>query len=275
MVSTAWIIENIKKTNSWANHRAYAEKSLSDFLEFAVPIRIENPTLTQNWTVLNQRQRVDVNDRSKMVAGRGSPYFDKIEKMIQTESHIIGIFGSKYNSGSRLFASKQTFNNLINTNITNNPNFSIYNNKIKAEKQKIIDIENARLTEIENARIQQEEFVKNARLAKIETTRILKENNDLLREQLFAKQLQSQISDQQITFNEQTNSGDFNETPITDVNLSGGCSECSELEHKMPDGSMMKDSDMEKEPLNNNMKMAGIAITGIIGLLLYSRTVKK
>ena len=202
MVSTAWIIENIKKTNSWANHRAYAEKSLSEFLEFAVDTRIENPTLTQNWTILNQRQRVDVNDRSKIVAGRGSPFFDKIEKMIQTESHIIGIFGSKYNSASRLLASKQTFNNLINTNTgESNPNFSIYNNKIKAEKQKIINIENARLAEIKNKRILKEEFEKNARLAKIERTRILKEDNDLLEEQLLAKELQRQVIQNEIKRN--------------------------------------------------------------------------
>ena len=192
MVSTAWVIENIKKTNTWANHRAYAEKSLSDFLEFAVPVRIENPTLTQNWTVLNQRGG----------GGRGTPFFDKIEKMIQTESHIIGIFGSKYNSASRLLASKQTFNNLINTNTgESNPNFSMYNNKIKAEKQKIIDIENARLAEIKNKRILKEEFEKNARLAKIERTRILKEDNDLLEEQLLAKELQRQVIQNEIKRN--------------------------------------------------------------------------
>ena len=36
----------------------------------------------------------------------------------------------------------------------------------------------------------------------------------------------------------------------------------------MPDGSLMKDSDMEK---GNYMKIAGIAAAGIIGLLLYSK----
>ena len=91
-----------------------------------------------------------------------------------------------------------------------------------------------------------------------------------------------QIKDQEITFNEQTNSGDFNETPITDVNVNSGCSECTGTElsskiilkegyHKMPDGSMMKDSDMEK---GNNMKIAGIAaagVIGVIGLLLYTK----
>tara|TARA_R110000744_G_scaffold31902_1_gene74853 strand:+ start:175 stop:789 length:615 start_codon:yes stop_codon:yes gene_type:complete len=104
------------------------------------------------------------------------------------------------------------------------------------------------------------------------------------------KRLQ-EIKNQQITFNEQTNSGDFNETPITDVNLSSGCSECTGTEirydpievssmppsyssqgyHKMPDGSLMKDSDMEKKPLNNNMKFAGIAAIGLIGLMVLKK----
>ena len=106
-----------------------------------------------------------------------------------------------------------------------------------------------------------------------------KEGNERLIEE--EKRLQ-QIKDQEITFNEQINSGDYNETPITDVNISSGCSECSGTElsskiilkegyHKMPDGSLMKDSDMEKKPLNNNMKIAGIAAAGVIGLLLYSK----
>ena len=93
-----------------------------------------------------------------------------------------------------------------------------------------------------------------------------------------AQRLQ-EIKNQQITFNEQTNSGDFNETPITDVNFSSGCSECTGTElsskiilkegyHTMPDGSLMKDSDMEK---GNNMKIVGIAAAGVIGLLLYTK----
>ena len=73
---------------------------------------------------------------------------------------------------------------------------------------------------------------------------------------------------QEITFNEQINSGDFNETPISDVNVNGGCSECTEPEHKMPDGSLMKDSDMEK---GNNMKIVGIAAIGLIGLMVLKK----
>jgi len=97
-----------------------------------------------------------------------------------------------------------------------------------------------------------------------------------------------QIKNQEITFNEQVNSGDFNETPITDVNLSSGCSECTGTEirydpievssmppsyqsqgyHKMPDGSLMKDSDMEK---GNNMKIVAILAAGVIGLMVLKK----
>ena len=66
------------------------------------------------------------------------------------------------------------------------------------------------------------------------------------------------------------------------VNVNSGCSECTGTElssmitlkegyHRMPDGSLMKDSDMEKKPLDNNMKFVGIAAAGVIGLLLYSK----
>jgi|TARA_R110000824_G_scaffold45034_1_gene130612 hypothetical protein len=87
-----------------------------------------------------------------------------------------------------------------------------------------------------------------------------------------------QIKNQEITFNEQVNSGDFNETPITDVNLSSGCSECigekltdpiiKKGYHTMPDGSLMKDTDMEK---GNNMKIVGIAAIGLIGLMVLKK----
>ena len=66
-----------------------------------------------------------------------------------------------------------------------------------------------------------------------------------------------QIKDQEITFNEQTNSGDFNETPITDVNVNSGCSECSGI--------------VEKELSNNNMKFVGIAAIGLIGLMVVRK----
>ena len=139
----------------------------------------------------------------------------------------------------------------------------------KKEAQLIIDIEEKRLSDIRKEEREYSIFISGM---------------------AEGKRLQ-EIKDQEITFNEQTNSGDFNETPITDVNVNSGCSECTGTElrydpikvssmppsyssqgyHKMPDGSLMKDSDMEKKPLNNNMKFVGIAAAGVIGLLLYSK----
>ena len=160
MVSSEWVIENIKKTNHWVNHRVYTEKVLKDYLEFGVDTRIKNPTLTQNWTVLNQYGG----------GGRGTPFFDKIEKMIQVERAVIGVIGSNYGSADRLFASKQTFNNSINTNTINNPNFSIYNAKIKAENQKIMDmelLEEQRLAEILKEKVRQDEIKRNSIIPEI------------------------------------------------------------------------------------------------------------
>mgnify|MGYP003976299847 CR=1 FL=1 len=110
-------------------------------------------------------------------------------------------------------------------------------------------------------------------------------NNEMLKKEKTPEKV-ILVENQSITFNEQVNSGDYNETPITDVNLNGGCSECTGTEissdpilrkgyHIMPDGSLMKDSDMGKEPLKVTAGMAGIAAFGIIGLLLYTRSVKK
>ena len=119
--------------------------------------------------------------------------------------------------------------------------------------------------------------------AQINTKKLTEQAQQLTRqielEEIMQKtQTISQIQIQDVTFNEQVNSGDFNETPITDINVSGGCSECSTTKdqidpilekegyHTMPDGSLMKDTDMEK---GNNMKMAGIAAVAVgLGYLI-------
>jgi hypothetical protein len=82
-------------------------------------------------------------------------------------------------------------------------------------------------------------------------------------EMINEQKRQTQKSIQSVTFGEQTNSGDFNETPITDINLNGGCSECT--------GTKSVDPIPEGEKVNGYLKMAGIATFGIIGLLLYSK----
>jgi len=127
----------------------------------------------------------------------------------------------------------------------------------KKEAQLIIDIEEKRLSDIRKEEREYSIFISGM---------------------AEGKRLQ-EIKDQEITFNEQTNSGDFNETPITDVNVNSGCSECTGTElsskiilkegyHIMPDGSMMKDSDMEKV---NNINMVGIAVIGLIGLFVLKK----
>tara|TARA_R110002126_G_scaffold169155_1_gene317705 strand:- start:357 stop:1247 length:891 start_codon:yes stop_codon:yes gene_type:complete len=161
-------------------------------------------------------------------------------------------------------------------------------------KEKEVEEERLLQIELEKARIQNEidrkEFARlqaireeEERLALIEAPKraSLQASRFVKIEQDNIKRLQ-EMKNQNITFNEQINSGDFNETPITDVNLSSGCSECTGTElssmmilkegyHRMPDGSMMKDIDMEKKPLNNNMKIAGIIAASVIGLLLYTK----
>ena len=144
-----------------------------------------------------------------------------------------------------------------------------YESLIQKREKELLIIEMKRVEEVsrlatiaqqkEDKRIEELRIVNDA----LARTTVNEERNRLSLE-LFA----SNAVSQNITFNEQINSGDFNETPITDINLSGGCSECTEPKHQMPDGSMMKDSDMEK---GNNMKFAGIIAAGVIGLLLYTK----
>ena len=100
-----------------------------------------------------------------------------------------------------------------------------------AEKQRLSDIETTRLADIETARLQE---------------------------------IQNQI----ITFNEQQNSGDFNETPITEINLNNSCSECT--------GTIKSTDPIEEKQLTESyLKIGGIAAVGVGILLLYTRSNKK
>ena len=68
--------------------------------------------------------------------------------------------------------------------------------------------------------------------------------------------------DQEITFNEQQNSGDFNDTPITEINLNNSCSECT--------GTKFIDPIPEKQLTESYLKIGGIAVVGVGILLLYT-----
>jgi len=244
------ILELLKKSNHYTNHRTYTEKAIKDYIEIAQPLRLKYPNVVFKDLINTQFTRN---------GGRGTEPFDSKEKMIQIERTIIGIIGSKVTD--RNIASKTTFVNTINANTTNNPNFSIYNNKIKVEnqriqdeKQKIIDIENNRLIDIENQRIQEEKIELNKRVAKIKETQILKENNDLLREQLFAKQFQEDLESQQNSFIE----------PVIIENL------FKDVIPEIKTDMIIEEKQVSILPIENNNSMYIIAGLGIIaGLIAY------
>jgi hypothetical protein len=99
------------------------------------------------------------------------------------------------------------------------------------------------------------------RLEDIERARLTGENNLRLKE---IKMLQ-EIQNQEITFNEQQNSGDYNETPITEINPMDSCAGCG-VDHAL------NREQQEKEKI---MKIGGIAAVGVGILLLYTRRNKK
>jgi hypothetical protein len=121
--------------------------------------------------------------------------------------------------------------------------------------------ENIKRWQIEEPRIAAEEVIfkkeleektrlENSRLADIESVRL------------------QEIQNQEITFNEQQNSGDFNETPITEINFDNSCSECT--------GTIKSTDPIEEKQLTENyLKIGGIAAVGIGILLLYTRRNKK
>jgi hypothetical protein len=98
--------------------------------------------------------------------------------------------------------------------------------------------------------------------AKLDSQLLTWKNNEMLKKEKTPERL-ILVENQSITFNEQVNSGDFNETPITDVNLSSGCSECT--------GTKSVDPIPEKQLNEGYMKMAGIAALGIIGLMVLKK----
>ena len=147
---------------------------------------------------------------------------------------------------SRRYAANQVKHNIpartatINA-ILNNPDNIERWNKEELEKQ-----ENERLIQVQ---LQNE---------KIEKERLAQE---LIQKQMEDQRLQ-EIENQEITFNEQQNIGDFNETPITEINFDNSCSECT--------GTIP-----EKQLTENYLKIGGIAAVGIGILLLYTRRNKK
>ena len=103
----------------------------------------------------------------------------------------------------------------------------------------------------------------NTETAKLNSQISTWKNNEMLKKEKIPEKV-ILVESQSITFNEQVNSGDFNETPITDVNLSSGCSECNGIVEST-------DPIPEKQLNEGYMKMAGIAALGIIGLMVLKK----
>tara|TARA_R110000803_G_scaffold209018_1_gene278149 strand:- start:430 stop:1008 length:579 start_codon:yes stop_codon:yes gene_type:complete len=147
------IVELLKRSNHYTNHRAYTERVIKEYVEIAQPLRLKYPNLVFKDLINTQFTRN---------GGRGTEPFDSQENMMRIEREVLGIVGSKFSSTTRNQASRATFANSI---IANPKNFTIYNNKIKAEKQQIIDmelleeqLEEQRLAEILKEKVKQDEI---------------------------------------------------------------------------------------------------------------------
>ena len=147
------IVELLKRSNHYTNHREYTEKVIKDYVEIAQPLRLKYPNVTRKMLIDTQHNRF---------GGRGTEPFDSKEKMTQIEGKVLGIIGSKFNTATRNAATRATFANSISVKPEN---FTIYNNKIKAEKQQIIDmelleeqLEEQRLAEILKEKVKQDEI---------------------------------------------------------------------------------------------------------------------
>jgi hypothetical protein len=134
MISESEIIKRIRISNIGSSNKSYADEVIEKY-KIAAKSRLKFPDKTQKWTIDNQRQIVDVNDKSKIVGGRGDKgYFDEIEFMIQTEAKVEGMLGSIYPTSDRNLRSRKTFWERVNTSISGNPNFSNYNKQIQEEQ---------------------------------------------------------------------------------------------------------------------------------------------
>jgi len=137
MISESEIIRRIRISDLGSANKAYADEMIRKY-KIAAKTRLQYPTLTQKWTIDNQRQVVDVNDRTKIIGGRGSPFFDKIEFMIQTESELEQFLGGVYPTSRRQERSRKTFWERIDTSIKGNPKFSNYNKQIQKDEEKVL-----------------------------------------------------------------------------------------------------------------------------------------
>ena len=146
------------------------------------------------------------------------------------------------------------------------PSFIEKNAQIKRlEKEQDVYNNKTRLAEIEARRLKRVEDEEENHLSQ-QLEVIFKEKEMFNILNLERIERERQMQNQIITFNEQQNSGDFNETPITEINLMDSCSGCGVDIHAL------NREQQEKEKI---MKIGGIAAVGVGILLLYTRRNKK
>ena len=132
-------------------------------------------------------------------------------------------------------------------------------------------------------RDQVEESIITAKQAKIDlaanVARLQKLSNEMiLKTQLEIQKIEDQklqeIKNQEITFNEQQNSGDFNETPITEINPMDSCSGCGVDIHNLQyDDWVIPDDfyDTPNKDKENYLKIGGIAAVGVVAYLVFKK----
>ena len=172
MISFDEVVNRIRISDLGRKNKWYADEVIEKY-KIASNTRLKYPTLTEKWVIDNQRQIVDVNDRTIIIGGIGSPFFDKINFMIKTEAEVQQFLGSKYSSANRLTASRQTFWKRLDTRVLGNPKFSIHNREVQ-RKKKESDFEKMRIAE-EKSRL--EEINRLNKIKKIEEMKKIEEKN--------------------------------------------------------------------------------------------------
>ena len=147
-------------------------------------------------------------------------------------------------------------------------------NRVRIEMDRELKvIEDQRLEE--KKRVEKEKKFIEEKMA-IEEKKFLEEKRiieqKIMEQQTITAEIEYAKNNPPVTFTEQKNDGDFNISPTSSALIPDTVTGS----HKMPDGTTMKDSDMDNQ--NGMIIGAGMAATigiGIVGLLLYTRRDKK
>ena len=176
---------------------------------------------------------------------------------VKTNPRTYGTFADRMRM-SREYAANEVKYNIVARTATINAILKNPDNIERWNKEELKKQEDERLIQVQ---LQNE---------KIEKERL---EQELIQKQIEDQRLQ-EIEDQMITFNEQQNSGDFNETPITEINPMDSCSGCGVDIHNLPyDDWVMPDDfyDIPNKDKENYLKIGGIAAVGIVAYLVFKK----